>query len=79
MTFEQNENEFNTWRINTFVRFCKDFKIPCKPQQQLQVFNRSYQSQIDFTQFKNTLGFLFPDFDQAVSFLKLDSLKPQEI
>ena len=50
-TFEDSINQFQTWTVNTFVRFCKDFNIPYSLKQQLKAFNSNYQSRLDYSQF----------------------------
>ena len=42
-TFDQVTEEMNLIRLGAFVKFCKDFNMPLKLKQQVQVFNKSFE------------------------------------
>lgn len=42
-TFDQMTLQYATLRLGSFIKFCKDFKIPLKVNQQIQVFNKTFE------------------------------------
>jgi len=42
-TFDLVQREFNVLRMGPFIKFCRDFRLPCKLTQHIMSFNRAYE------------------------------------
>lgn len=83
-TFDLVSREFNVVRVGPFIKFCRDFKIPCKLNQHIMAFNKAFEQGLnrddraqvesggvlEFTDFKFALAMCF-DLHKAELLKKL--------
>lgn len=72
-TFEQIQHEISNLNLGEYMKFCKDFKIPCNKVKIAEVFKKiaTNSKELFFEDFKSTLWRLFETRDQE----EIDKLK----